>query len=959
MPLVNTSLPNLISGVSQQSDVVRFEGQCTAQENALSSVVKGLQKRPPTEYISTLFTTEDGDSDALKDSYVEFIKRDDSESYCLIIDGSKLRIFRIEIAEGLSTPTEATIIVNNEEYTDGYPLAEDDYLYSATSHQNIKSLTIGDTTTLINTALPIDKGSEVSDNYGEDAFVFIKQGDYQKEYSVILSYPSDSDATFTVKSGDDDHPEGADTKLIRNLFKGELNGNISHEVAVTNTSFNNAVIKVGESGFLLNFTSVLSSTNNEVPIGISVSDGLSNNGIGLVYEEVSSIIDLPKYCKNGFSVKVRGDTESSQDDYYVKFETTNGQLYGNGSWIETLAPSVETSIGANSPVQIVNTDENEFELRGFPFNKRFVGDDDLNPFPSFVGKSISNLFLFKNRLGFLAEDSVILSESGLGGSVNATSYFVNSSGDGTHADGYYYPLYLSSSVIYGDYTTFEFDAFPNTKFYRPDSNAGFGSTAPTTGEIGFTSEDSIVVNKDIQGVNYFRTTVTTLLDSDPIDLRVSTRKVTKLKSAQAFQENLVIFSDEEQFILKGGSLLTPTSVSITQATSYDYEPTVDPISLGSFIYFPFQRGDFSGLREYSLNATSDVYDSDEITQHVPKYITKDLTSLTGSNKEGIIAAVSGSVTSTAQGSIDTSYTTSTISGTSHQYVGGGSLVYHTTAYDPLTSMVTGENTTYDRFDGTSRYSINNDRFPNFVSNSDINGFVMSSTGSTWDLTSANSYSQMASWEENDFGWEGSTSPWGYHINSRRISLTDVNVTSGLPSGYSEFRNAMGNEYTIETFASILSLSSASYPPVQVAAFEFVGLNSTTLAYEKKLSVGFYSRANVSNPLIGLPYIELGGVITTGTSSSYGYLSMMHLFLIGDENSVKLYVNNQLVVEATSGIGSVPSLGSNGISSVILKGPLGGAFGGIYPTSSRLHYARVYNTKLSSAQRTINYNGRYI
>ena len=44
MPLINTSLPNLIQGVSQQPDAVRYDGQCEAQENALSSVVDGLQK---------------------------------------------------------------------------------------------------------------------------------------------------------------------------------------------------------------------------------------------------------------------------------------------------------------------------------------------------------------------------------------------------------------------------------------------------------------------------------------------------------------------------------------------------------------------------------------------------------------------------------------------------------------------------------------------------------------------------------------------------------------------------------------------------------------------------------------------------------------------------------------------------------------------------------------------------
>ena len=54
MPLVNTSVPNLVQGVSQQPDTARYDGQCEEQENALSSVVDGLTKRPSTRHIAKL-----------------------------------------------------------------------------------------------------------------------------------------------------------------------------------------------------------------------------------------------------------------------------------------------------------------------------------------------------------------------------------------------------------------------------------------------------------------------------------------------------------------------------------------------------------------------------------------------------------------------------------------------------------------------------------------------------------------------------------------------------------------------------------------------------------------------------------------------------------------------------------------------------------------------------------------
>jgi hypothetical protein len=55
MPLINTSVPNLIQGVSQQPNSARFAGQCEEQENALSSVAEGLKKRPNTRHVARLF----------------------------------------------------------------------------------------------------------------------------------------------------------------------------------------------------------------------------------------------------------------------------------------------------------------------------------------------------------------------------------------------------------------------------------------------------------------------------------------------------------------------------------------------------------------------------------------------------------------------------------------------------------------------------------------------------------------------------------------------------------------------------------------------------------------------------------------------------------------------------------------------------------------------------------------
>ena len=43
------------------------------------------------------------------------------------------------------------------------------------------------------------------------------------------------------------------------------------------------------------------------------------------------------------------------------------------------------------------------------WGERTVGDIVSSPDPSFIGRKINNVFFFRNRLGFLADDNVILS----------------------------------------------------------------------------------------------------------------------------------------------------------------------------------------------------------------------------------------------------------------------------------------------------------------------------------------------------------------------------------------------------------------------------------------------------------------------------------------------------------------------------------------------------------------------
>lgn len=145
--------------------------------------------------------------------------------------------------------------------------------------------------------------------------------------------------------------------------------------------------------------------------------------------------------------------------------------------------------------------------------------------------------------------------------------------------------------------------------------------------LGFLSGENIVFSESGSFYNFFATTGTDVLDTDPIDIAASSMQVSTLKHAIEYNEQLLLFSDTTQFILQtdGGSL-TPTSVSIDATTQFESADVIAPIPVGNYIYFIQERGDFSAIREYYADNDTLTNDSVDITAGVSTYIPNDLTS---------------------------------------------------------------------------------------------------------------------------------------------------------------------------------------------------------------------------------------------------------------------------------------------------------------------------------------------
>ena len=134
MTFVSSSIPNLINGISQQPSAYRLVSQANEQINGVSSAIKGLYKRPPTQHIANL-TWFTGD---IENSLIEVLDYGADGYFMLSLNDS------ISIADGSGTQVNVTSIMDGT-YD---PLS---YLNGITNpKEELASTTIGDHTYIIN-----------------------------------------------------------------------------------------------------------------------------------------------------------------------------------------------------------------------------------------------------------------------------------------------------------------------------------------------------------------------------------------------------------------------------------------------------------------------------------------------------------------------------------------------------------------------------------------------------------------------------------------------------------------------------------------------------------------------------------------------------------------------------------------------------------------------------------------
>jgi hypothetical protein len=534
--LVSYTIPNLIQGISQQPDAQREPSQGETQINAMSSLAEGLRKRESTHVVAKVSNSSFGDV------YFHQILRDAGEKYLVVVGKTAIKVFDLEGNEKtVSAPS-------------GYS-----YLSSVVSAKSdIRAATIADYTFISNTkavpAMDPSLAPATARPANHEALVWVKAANYGQTYKVNVNGTQATVQTPVapvVVSGSTTTENRISTEDIATAIRSALGG-------VSGVS-------ISRKGSVLHFTSSSAIT-------IAASDARANADITAITSSVQAFTELPTIAPQGYQVEVVGDPGNKFDGYYVSFVPRTGAgTFGEGSWQETVSPGVEYKINpATMPHLLVRLPNGTFYFG--PANgstqggvtiprwgERTAGDYDTAPDPSFIGYPIQDVFIYKNRLGFLADENVILSR-----------------------------------------TRDFFEFFPET--------------------------------------------VTAVLDTDPIDLTASNNRVSVLRYAIPYQDELIIFSDQIQFRFNAAeTILTPASAVITVLTQYEIDPDCRPIPVQGTIIFCQANGQWSQFREFSVRGagTALVADASDLTGYVSSYIPADVFKLTANDTGNSWFAVSG------------------------------------------------------------------------------------------------------------------------------------------------------------------------------------------------------------------------------------------------------------------------------------------------------------------------------
>ena len=698
MAAISQRIANLIGGISQQPDTIKYSNQLRVCDNYYPDTASGLLKRPGLGGIAAL-------PNVVADGTWFMVFRDDSERYA--IQFSKAGALKIWSANNGIQQTvnavaaEATTYATHTDATDLAVLQINDYIF------------------VLNRNITVAQGSTSSAAQTPYAFVSIDTIAYSSTYIITLN-----GVDFTYAT-----PTNGSTQLnvtdIVTALAASINGN-ANWVATT----------VGNTIHI--------RRNTNVDFTIEAKGGSTGVAINAYKGIVTSVANLPTQFLNNVKIEVGGTADNAEDDYWVLFRTADNSAKGIGHWEETVAPGVTLGLNEETMPHVIIREANGT----FTYRKLDEASAAASAGTSVVTGIPTAVSITSATSGGHVVGEEMALTGGVGKNLRLTvekvktvtatnSYAANSSSyvrqvvttqrlySGAPRNGNYttqYQWYLAGvqigvtgipQLVQGDTTyvpngsfqsisnetragitsiqqlsgvidgirilqagqgyaatnvvvntlgdTFtitsvntqnlEGDAF-RLNYWKPRT-VGDAITSPMPSFVGrsidgisffknrlvLTSRENVICSQAGDYFSFFASTAITIIASDPVDLSASSLRPIRLKHAIPAPTGLVLFGDNAQYFLTTSTeAFAPNTAEINLLSSYNQSDAIAPIDIGPSFVFIEEGAKSTTVFEMDLGDNIGGKPRvSELTRFLPNYVPAAITNLKISQSAGTLA----------------------------------------------------------------------------------------------------------------------------------------------------------------------------------------------------------------------------------------------------------------------------------------------------------------------------------
>lgn len=604
MSTYEAAYKSLLQGVSQQLPEERLPGQLTSQVNMVSDPVTNLRRRP-----GVLFRKSWAWASA---------DYEHSLGWFTDIAGSRVHVL-------LNTNT-GNIRILNENFVEEASLNAGAYLIN-TDPTHIRATSVGNEFFLCNVdKSPVVQYGTTDPNPANSGFFYIVSGAFSKGYNVNIVHGDGAlTATYTTPSGTGSGDAALATpEYIAEQLYNQLAGNSFSDVRITGVNGTG-------TGYVYDF-------QLQENIGSSITPNWVNRTAP--FEMTASRI------ANGF-LRFRYESE---DGEAVSF---NFQVKVGGTW--------QATVYTSSSIALYWTDIGQPAYETVPLTV-FTSQVTLSGDPTlFVQRD--GPYVFVSRAGGISVNTsvgsgfMVASKSGVVPSTgdlparlpSAANGFICRVGTGDSPQYYRYnhlttewsetgawgsPNSITNvpiSILWnGTAWALKTTAFDGRNAGDDDSNElhewmTYGITGMGTyqGRLVLMSGPLVSLSASNKPRQFFRSTVSSLLNSDAIEVGAGMNSAAAYEWAIPFQKDLVLFSRTYQAVIpSGNSAITPATATVVPTSAHETDTTSSPITLGrTLMYCTPKSEDFFGAMEMiPSNYTDSQYVSQDSTPHLPKFM---------------------------------------------------------------------------------------------------------------------------------------------------------------------------------------------------------------------------------------------------------------------------------------------------------------------------------------------------